>query len=209
MQVTGAGTSGWFVLSVGFGDGSLATGKLGVAFTAERFQEALEAVPRLAGRVHVTLAESARLVGPKAWDVVIDDGVEDAELWVDSRHSAGGSGLTGMSSPSVVVLALLTPISPDDPINGPPSRVYAAEAEESFARQVFEREAEAERWLTDRVRDAFRASLVGNAGVHEWAHDLISSLGAVTAVNVFVEFLRNPPVREVSLDGVERVVWPK
>lgn len=106
VQVTGAGTSGWFALSVGFGDAEWSTGKIGVAFTAERLMDVLGEVPRLAGLVGVSSAESAKLDGPKWWDVEIPDDVQDSELWVDGRHSAGGSGLTGLASPSVLVVML-------------------------------------------------------------------------------------------------------
>lgn len=95
-----------------------------------------------------------------------------------------------------------------------PSGVYAdafkGVTERRLAAEWVAREAEARVWLVGRVRDAIR--LAEEAAGYE-------PIGALhageVAVGVFVEFLRDPPVREVGsvggdgARGVERVRWPK
>lgn len=89
----------------------------------------------------------------------------------------------------------------DDPEQ---QRVMAA-WQEGTRRQadMTRREAEARVALTDRVADAIATALDTKGLELSSPHSL-----AVAAVDVFIDYLRNPPVREIQPDGTETVRWP-
>lgn len=100
--------------------------------------------------------------------------------------------------------AALTPIAPDDPILGPPSRVYEQEALASFTAQAAEREVQVRAVLTERVRAELQFRLAGE--FLDPADGESMRRAAEVAVGVFVEWIHTPPVRFVTqVDGSESV----
>lgn len=65
------------------------------------------------------------------------------------------------------------------------------------------REAEARANLGERIQRAVMAALDGAPQIEKGAVDVVSRWAADAAVEVFVDYLRNPPVREVQSDGTE------
>jgi hypothetical protein len=74
-----------------------------------------------------------------------------------------------------------------------------------------QREARAREWLTARVREKIALSQEGHLGIDRRFPNAVEDaldVSANAAVEVFLEFLRNPPVREHHPDGTETVRWP-
>lgn len=92
--------------------------------------------------------------------------------------------------------------------------VVTDQAERVLVSELAAAEVEARSVLTERVRAALVSAWLADGFIgdsfgeeHPWSP---SDWGPIAdaAVQVFVEFLRDPPVREVQADGTEVVRWP-
>lgn len=77
--------------------------------------------------------------------------------------------------------------------------------EAAFRVEVERCEAEARAVLTDRVQAELQSRLDGEFMDPSDGDSMRRA--AEVAVSVFVEWLRNPPVREIQADGTERMRW--
>lgn len=80
---------------------------------------------------------------------------------------------------------------------------WQAQTRRQTDAEMARREAEARAVLTAKVREAIAEVFYGDVA---WCDDIGAS--AEKAVDVFIDYLRNPPVRETQPDGTETVRWP-
>lgn len=124
----------------------------------------------------------------------------------------GGAALERLRAMTARTYANLTEIGAvadePDPTTADVHDAILAEAKRQHEADFAKREAFAREALTARLRERITAHLEGHRGIDRTMADHVYSSAADAALEVFMEFLRDPPTMEHHADGHTEVRWP-